>query len=142
MHYGEIGPTEFAEKLAGAWAGQKITLADLMAWGRLSEERMRAVCEKIGAAGYAGHPRRLGDLSGAMSRHVQHVVAEDARVLVSVFAQGVSVGIAYADEQRGWTRDDASVTHYADNSIEVDHVARDGGRRRVTEKAPSGDACF
>lgn len=32
--------------------------------------------------------------------------------------------------------------HYADNSIEVEQVARDGRTRRVMEVAPHGDLCF
>ena len=143
MGNGQLSDEEFTEKLRKAHIFEhRITRTDLSWNGHLRESRMRAVCERIGASGYAGHPRGLGDLYGAMSRNLSHYVAEDARLMISMFAKGIGVGIAYADELRGWQRDDASVVHYADNSIEVEHVARDGGRKRVTEKSPSGDACF
>lgn len=52
----------------------------------------------------------------------------------------------YREIEPGW-RPDTSVSpdgtiHYADNSIELHEISRDGQRRHRMTLAPSGDACF
>lgn len=142
---GPVSDEEFERKLKGR---ERITRADLLDRSTaFNPRRVRAVAERIGAQGYAGHRRDITDLywfgiKRNFEAEFDQRIDRDAFDVVAGFALGASAGCQVADDQRGWERDPASVVHYMDNSVEVEYVAGDGGRKRVTEVPPHGDACF